>query len=208
MAAFITIPSAVGLMVLRREVISVLFERGAFDAEAVDLTSAALLFYAAGLFAFSGVRVMAPAFYAIKDTRTPVYIAAATLLSHVILCSLLSPRLGLPGIALSDSISATLNLSLLLLLFSRRNHMSLTRPFIGAVAVFAAAGGLMGVATRPVLDWTRSLLGASRFQEAGALLITLSVMTIFYFVLCAAFGRDEPRRFLSAISLRRRRNPA
>lgn len=208
MAAFITIPSAAGLMVLRTEVISVLFRRGAFDASAVEATSGALLFYAAGLFSFGAVRIIAPAFYALKDTRTPVLVAVATLATHVALCTMLSPRLGLGGIALSDSLSATLNMSLLLAIFARRHGLAFARGFLAPAALFTAAAAVMGWLCVPVLGWSRTLLGASPVMEALALLVTLALMSSFYFLLCAAAGRDEPRRLLSALSLRRRRGGA
>ena len=65
-------------------IIRVFFERGAFDADTTAMTAQALFFYSVGLWAFSGIRVMVSAFYALQDTRTPVKIAVATVvgLSH------------------------------------------------------------------------------------------------------------------------------
>ncbi len=69
------LPAMVGLMILREPIISLLFQRGAFDSEAVHMTADALLFYCTGLWAFAAVRVVIPAFYALKDTKTPVRMA-------------------------------------------------------------------------------------------------------------------------------------
>ncbi len=63
----INIPATVGLLALREPILSLLFERGAFDAEATRLTAQALLAYGLGLMAFSAIKVLAPAFYAMKD---------------------------------------------------------------------------------------------------------------------------------------------
>ena len=57
-----------------------LFQRGAFDPVTTRLTAEALLYYAVGLWAFSGVRIVVSAFYALQDTKTPVKIAVISLL--------------------------------------------------------------------------------------------------------------------------------
>src|SRR5262249_25660486 len=72
---FITLPAKVGFILLRREIIEVLFQHGDFDAASTALTAWALPFFALGLSAFSMVKVIVPAFYALEDTRTPVKIA-------------------------------------------------------------------------------------------------------------------------------------
>src|SRR5262245_12746012 len=72
---FITLPATVGLVLLRREIIEVLFEHGDFNAHSTALTAWALPFFAVGLSAFAMVKIIVPAFYALHDTRTPVKIA-------------------------------------------------------------------------------------------------------------------------------------
>ncbi|NQT94021.1 MAG: murein biosynthesis integral membrane protein MurJ [Lentisphaerae bacterium] len=69
---FIMIPAATGLLVLARPIVELVFERGEFDAWSTTLTARALAFYAPGLVVFSLYKVFVPAFYAMKDTRTPV----------------------------------------------------------------------------------------------------------------------------------------
>jgi putative peptidoglycan lipid II flippase len=206
MTAFITVPAAAGLLALRTEIIGLLFERGAFDARAVAQTADALRFYALGLFSFGAVRVMAPAFYARKDTRTPVTIAAATLVSHVVLCALLSRLMGLGGIALADSLAATINMTLLLAVYSSRYGLPLARPFLAPIAAFAAAAGAMGLACRPVLAWLGARLGGLPLAGALGLGLTLILMASLYVALCALLGRTEPVRLISG--LRRARRPA
>jgi putative peptidoglycan lipid II flippase len=202
--AFITIPSAVGLVVLRTDVVRLLFERGAFDVVATAATSEALLFYALGLFALGGVRVIAPAFYARKDTRTPVIVAAISLGFHVILCWVLSRNMGLGGIALADSITATLNMTLLILTFRRACGLPLLRTFLIPVAVFLAAAAVMGALCEPVLGWLRSLLAGLPGANAIAVIATLILMAGFYFGLCRLMGREEPASVLSAMTRGRR----
>src|SRR6202521_5230596 len=77
--SFITLPAAVGLVVLREPMIRVLFEHGEFGAASTGLTSRALLYYALGLPAFAALKLIVPAFYALHDMRLPVRIAAYSL---------------------------------------------------------------------------------------------------------------------------------
>ncbi len=69
---FITIPAAVGLIVLREPIIRVLFEHGQFVAESTGLTTRALFYYAFGLPAFAAIKLIVPAFYSTHDTHLPV----------------------------------------------------------------------------------------------------------------------------------------
>ena len=71
---FITVPAMVGMIVLSKPIIKLLFQRGEFDPAAAEATSAALIAYAVGLWALSAVQVLTRAFYSMKDTKTPVNI--------------------------------------------------------------------------------------------------------------------------------------
>ncbi len=110
---FITIPSMIGLMVLREPIVSLLFRRGAFDAETTRLTASALMYYCTGLWAFSAVRVVVPTFYALQDTKTPVKMAVVSIVANMILGIILMGPLGHGGLALSTSLASMINLGLL-----------------------------------------------------------------------------------------------
>lgn len=111
---FITIPSMVGLIILREPIISLLFKRGAFDAETTRLTAVALLYYGMGLWAFSAVRIVVSTFYALQDTKTPVRMAVVSVIANIVLAVLLMGPLGHGGLALSTSLASMLNLVLLI----------------------------------------------------------------------------------------------
>ena len=201
--AFVTLPSTVGLIVFREEIVSLLFQRGAFDSVATMMTSRALLFYATGLFALGGIRILAPAFFARKDTRTPAYIAAGILSLHVILCTVMSRQFGLAGIALADSISATLNMCLLIFFLRRAIQLPIIKSFILPSMVFGAAAAAMGLIARPVLGWTRSLLSGLPVSNALALVLTIMLLAGFYGLACKLAGRPEPAQLLSSWLMRR-----
>lgn len=110
---FITLPAMVGLIVLREPIVAVLFQRGAFDAQTTRLTAGALLYYGIGLWAFSAVRIMTYTFYALKDTRTPVKVAFASIAGNMVLGVILMQPMQHNGLALALSLASILHLALL-----------------------------------------------------------------------------------------------
>ena len=74
--SFITIPAAVGLILLRGPIIQVLFQHGQFVAESTSLTAHALLFYSLGLPAYAAIRLITPMYYSTQDTMTPARVGA------------------------------------------------------------------------------------------------------------------------------------
>jgi len=120
MVFFVTIPSMVGLIVLGELILQVFFQRGAFDAYSTAMTYRALFFYALGLWAFSGIRVMVSAFYALQDTKTPVKVAIVALVTNLILSLLLMGPLRHGGLALALSLASAVQLCLLIFFLKRR----------------------------------------------------------------------------------------
>ena len=85
LALLLTLPAAVALAVLAQPILAVLFQRGAFGPADTAATAAALAAYAAGLPAFVLVKVLAPAFFARHDTKTPVKVAIAAMAVNLVL---------------------------------------------------------------------------------------------------------------------------
>jgi putative peptidoglycan lipid II flippase len=149
---FLTLPASVGLMILGKPLVAFFFEHGAFSAASTDITVAALLFYAIGLFALSGIEILSRGFYALSDTRTPVAFAVVSMLANLILCLILVGPFGVRGLGLALSLSAILEFSLLFRVLRRRmfgleeGHVvnSVTRT-AGAAVLMAEAVGLFMV---------------------------------------------------------------
>jgi putative peptidoglycan lipid II flippase len=203
--AFITLPAAVGLMVLRGPIVSVLFERGRFSAEDTSYVAHALLFYAVGLFPFGAVKILAPAFYSQKDTRTPALTAAITLGAHVVFVSVLSFLMGAGGIALADSLSATLNMSLLMYLFALRHGLPWVRGLARPALRYLGASAVMGGCAWLMIGWLGHALEGVPMGEALALFATLGGAALIYFFICRLMGSEEMRDVMAALPLPGRR---
>ena len=117
---FITIPSMLGLIVLRVPIIALLFERGKFGPEATQATAQALFYYTLGLFAIASGRIIVPVFYSLKDTATPVKCAAASVALNILCGLLLMGPMKHNGLALATTISSLFYTALLALLLRKR----------------------------------------------------------------------------------------
>ncbi|HTN51839.1 MAG TPA: murein biosynthesis integral membrane protein MurJ [Anaeromyxobacter sp.] len=121
LVAFLNVPCAVGLAILARPIISLIYEHGRFGAADTDATAQALIFYALGLYAYSAVKVLAPAFYALNAARVPVLGSALGMASNVLLNLALYPVLGFRGVALGTSLAAAANFAVLAFAWKRRH---------------------------------------------------------------------------------------
>lgn len=109
---FFVVPSAIAFIALSREIVAALYQTGRFTADATALVGNVLAAYGVGLVGQATVKLFASGFYAMRDTRTPVKIAAFSLLVSTGLAWLLMRWLGAPGIALGSSLGAFLNTTL------------------------------------------------------------------------------------------------
>lgn len=107
------LPSAVGMLVLAGPMFAALFYSKAFTAEDVLKASQSLQAYSFGLLGFMSIKVLAPGFYSRQDTRTPVRIGVITMIVNMALNLALMFPLGHVGLALSTTLSASLNAGLL-----------------------------------------------------------------------------------------------
>ncbi|HFD39463.1 MAG TPA: murein biosynthesis integral membrane protein MurJ [Anaerolineae bacterium] len=169
------LPATVGLLLLRRPFIRLLFERGAFDAASTQLTAAPLAFYALALLPFALEVVVVQFFFARQDTLTPVLSDAAAFALNVALIPPLMAVLGLGGIALAAAVAKGLKVLALLFLFGRRVpafRPAALGPFLGqmlgaGLATAAVLLALQAVAARFDLDGWGAL--AAYLALAGAL---------------------------------------
>ena len=151
---FVMLPLTTMGIVLRRDVVTILFNYGAFGGSAIDLTATTLLYFLIGLAAHSLIAVLARAFYAGRDTRTPVMAAILAVVVNVGLGIVLVGPVGLPGIAVAIAIAAGAWIEALVLLAVLRDRYpsldlrSLFRVFVEAgVGSIAAAIAVLAVAT-------------------------------------------------------------
>jgi putative peptidoglycan lipid II flippase len=146
LSVLLTLPAAVGLAILAYPILAVLFERGAFGDAATSATAAALSAYAAGLPAFVLVKVLAPAFFARQDTKTPVKIAIGSMAINLAVTLVLMRPLAHVGVAIALSVAGWAQALTLLFLLARRGHFRFDRRARSNLPRIAAATLGMGAA--------------------------------------------------------------
>jgi len=156
---FLSLPASLGLIILRQPLVSLLLERGAFDLDSTKLVSWALLWYATGLVGHALLEIIVRAFYAMKDTRTPVMVGAIAMTLSVVLSLLFSSMFAdigwAPhgGLALANSLATALECLALLYLARRRLHGLGLGHLRRAILGIFGAGILMSLVLFLWLDW-------------------------------------------------------
>ncbi len=193
---FVTIPAAVALIALRVPIISVLFQRGKFDAVSTVFTAQALLYYAVGLWAFSCIRIIVSAFYAMQDTRTPVKIAIAALLVNVIMSVILMFPLKHGGLALATSIASAVNFILLAVILKRKVGTFIGKNFWLSIFKTTLASVIMWLsinAVNRILEWnSEGALG----ERLLFLVVSIVVGMIVFALSSLIFGSTEIKALL------------
>ncbi len=109
MVLLITLPAAAGLMALKAPIVKLLFERGAFDATATQMTADALFYFCLGMFAMAANMVITRAYYALQDVKTPLYMGLFSIFVNIIASVVLVNSMGHSGLALANTLAAIFN---------------------------------------------------------------------------------------------------
>ena len=180
----LALPCAVALLVFGQPMVAVLFHRGAFDEQAVAMTTLAVMGYGAGVIGLVGVKVAAPAYYAQQDMVTPMRVAIVALVFTQLLNAALigGAGMGVAALALSIGLAANANAAILIWGLRRRGHYSASPGWAGfALKVVVAStvmGGLMFALARQV-DWLA--LGRYEGQRAVVMALALALSAAVYF---------------------------
>jgi putative peptidoglycan lipid II flippase len=170
LSACLTLPATVGLVIFRHEIVQLLFQRDRFTPADTVATAQVLLYYAFALFAYSAVKIMVPAFYALDDSRAPVRISVITVAFKIALNLILLKPLGFLGIAASTTAAAWLNFVLL------RRHFRRFYSGTGGVSIsgdeyiylrIALASIVMGLLSRAIFAASGYIITDSGTTEIG-----------------------------------------
>lgn len=184
LALFLTLPATLLLLVLAEPVCRLIFEGGAATALDTQQTAAALFFYAFGLCGYSAVKITTDGFYAFQDTRTPVNVSLLTIMLNIMLNYLFIYQIGLDhrSLAISTSLTITLNFLLLLVLLRRRaGGLSLTGipGFLGRLLL---AAGAMTLVAWQAATWSAAFFGTATLVAQGLHVLLPALAGVLVFV--------------------------
>jgi putative peptidoglycan lipid II flippase len=158
----LTIPATLFLWLFGLPVVQAIYMHGRYQLEDAQATASAMNYYALGIFAISGVQLIARGFYARQDTMTPIIIGTASTLAFIGLSWILikSFGFGYRGLALASSIASILNFILLLIAFEIRGEARATRrvaPTLSSILKQLFASFIMAAACLPIRLWFNGL---------------------------------------------------
>ncbi|MDQ6808704.1 MAG: murein biosynthesis integral membrane protein MurJ [Verrucomicrobiota bacterium] len=180
----LTIPSAIGLIILAEPIISLIYEHGRFTADATFQTAGALRFYAIGLVGYSAVKVLAPAFYALDKRHLPMLVSMFSIAVNFCLNWFLTfhLKLGHRGLALSTSLVAITNFLLLYVMMRRYAGRLETRAMLTTLGKLLVAGALLAAvcwfAQRFIIS---AGVGATTWRKLFGVSVTIAIGGAVFF---------------------------
>jgi len=197
----ITIPAAVGLIVLSTPIVEVAFERGEFDSVATVMTSKALIFYAIGLVAMALRLLIDRVYFSLQDTKTPMINGAISVVFNIVLNFILVQFMGHAGLVFATSIATTI--ATLLMFYGLKKIGSLgTMSYIKCGVKSGFASAIMGIVAYLIYHELYKILGAAKLHNLIALLAAASSGVVIYVVLCYVLGIDEVKDIVNKLKLR------
>lgn len=198
---YLTVPAAVGLVVLGYPIVALLLQRGAFDPEATRATSYALAWYAVGLPGHATIEIIDRVFYARHDTATPLRVAAIGATINIVL-SLILMRTGLSfgGLALANSLAALTEATLLATVLHHRLGWVRPQEFVPFAWRVALAAAAMGGVALLFYEVVSSRVDPVHWTGQATVLITVAGAAVAgYGGLSLALGVDDARRVVGLI---------
>ncbi len=198
----LAIPSAFGLIALGDPIVRLIYERGEFDAFDTNMTAWALTAYSIGLAGYAAIKVLSPAFYALDDARTPMYISLASILVHVpasfglmqLLATVgVTPErpngYGHAGVALATSIVATVNFAALIFFMRRRIKRLNGRDILMSLIKILVASCAMSASAYAVYYFLHAWLGERSFLHSLVEVFVPMAVAALIFIGCAKLLR-------------------
>jgi len=175
---FLTLPTVIVMIVLRRPIVHLLFQYGEFGDAAREATALAFLFYSLGLAGHALVQILARGYYATKDTTTPLVMTVINIVVNVILAIALAPSLGINGLALANSIATLVEAALLLFVLAPRARLRLGGLSVSTLRHLAASLS-MGVAMFAFIRVTNLPLDLAANPPKALLLAQTAIAVAF-----------------------------
>jgi putative peptidoglycan lipid II flippase len=176
LSVFVALPASVGLVLVARPLVAALLEYGQFESKNTARVSGALVFYSLGMVAYFAQHIVVRTFYALQDSRTPARVAMWMVLLNFALNLSLVFVLEERGLALATAICAFVQVTILLIVLSRRLHALTT----GTAAIWTAigAGVARSAVATTVMGAVIALLRVSSLSSCGPIVETLVLVLV------------------------------
>ncbi|MCS6954236.1 MAG: murein biosynthesis integral membrane protein MurJ [Bryobacteraceae bacterium] len=186
MVFLLTVPSSVGLAVLGEPIIGAIYEGGRFRAYDTQQTALALSWYALGLAGYAALKVLTPAFYALGDSRTPMWVSVGSIAVNYVVASTMVNRgwLGHAGLALATSAVALFGFLTLFWILRGRLRGIDGHRLAWSVVRISAASAVMGQVVDAARAGLEGWLGVSRMARLLNLAACIPLGVLCFWALC------------------------
>ncbi|RLV61434.1 murein biosynthesis integral membrane protein MurJ [Parashewanella curva] len=182
------VPAMVGLILLAKPMLMVLFMRGEFDYFDVTQASYSLIAYGTGLLSFMMVKVLAPGYYSRQDTKTPVRFGIIAMVSNMVLNVIFAVPFGYVGLAVATSFSALLNASLLYYGLHKAEVYQFSRSTLIYFVKVVVATAVMGTVLYHFDLVTEAWLNQTFSERSGYLALLIGIGAISYLISLLCLG--------------------
>ncbi len=206
---FINLLASVLLVALAEPMIRLIFERGKFDAASTLASASALTFLAPGLVAFSVVNVLARAFYALGDIKTPMWISIFCLATNLVITLAVIWKFKQAGMGFANTLTALMNVSLLLYALRKKLKTLDLAELKRHLAVLTGAALGAGAVAWYAAHWWAGTVGHANFlAKAGEVFVPMTLAAALYFGISIAFKTGHTDDLLGMVKSRQHRRKA
>ncbi len=199
--SILVIPATIGSMLFAKPVVKLLFNRGAFDPQALSMTASALFYYSIGMISFGLRDILSRAFYSLQDTKTPMINGTIGVAINIVLNIVLSKYMGLGGLALATSISAIFCTVLLFINFRKKvGPFGMKHIVISSVKVLCESL-IMGVIAKFSYDVLLKYIGANL-----SLIVAIVIGAVVYLALIYFMGIEEVDSMINEVKKKFKRS--
>lgn len=188
MVTLLGIPAMLGLMVLAKPMLMVLFMRGEFSPQDVHQASLSLLAYASGLLNFMLIKVLAPGYYSRQDTKTPVKYGIIAMVTNMVFNAIFAYFYGYVGLAIATALSAFVNMALLYRGLHIAGVYQITKRTVLFIVRLVIAGAAMVAAILWQLEDMSVWLGWSFAHRSGVLGMLVGLGAVVYLAVVFLLG--------------------
>jgi putative peptidoglycan lipid II flippase len=201
---FLTVSSTVLIIFLSHPITKIIYERGKFNGFDTSMTVQALIMYLLGVPFASGLRNLASAYYAFRDSKTPMYASLLSICANIILNYILMHLMGFKGIALATSIAALINCSILIYRLPQKIgsfDLTLLLKYFMMLVICSCFGGLCGFIVNKV---GLSLIPAphSFITQIAVLILSGGLSLVMFCIACVVLGVSEVKDYVKKLTRR------
>ena len=196
---FFVLPMSVGLMVVARPLVSLIYGGGEFDDFSVNITATGLQWMSLGMAGYAVQNVLSRAYFARQDGKGPLAAGAISIVVNILLCLVLTDQFQVAGLGAATAVTSTVYALLLLVPMERRGEGVLGREMVRDLMKMVFCSAAMGLCAFLALSWAGIFLPAGKVGETIALGLCAFAGVVVYFLLALVLGLGEARMSLSLI---------